>query len=828
MVKIEEYLSFCQGDLILLEQNGKRPIESKWTTAPSKINGDATSYLDFFNLGYRLPDNLLVVDVDPRNGGATSFDLLPASIKQLPRTTDTPSGGWHIYTTIPDSIDCKSLKSSLHEYPGIDFLHKGKQVVIPSSTLDTGATWRLSPSAQLPPPLAPDSLLDLLVRVPKERPAESHSEPDSIEYLTRLELSKLLEILPTELYNTNAQWEPLMMACHHATDGHGLEAFLSWSAQDDAFIGHDGLIRQRWESLKTDDGPMITIRSLIRNVGQHSIAPSWLLLRAGMPSNSASDLFRSIATENDTTPESQSFESLKELIATTDDVNLLLTSTLVAVGAASEITESMRDILLRQMSKKAGSSVTALRKDLKLLATPKKRDTIQIDSVESTTTLPPVTVDPSQVHTLISQATITHMQTSNNGVSPRWMAGRWFVWNGSCWDGSGGDNIIKQCVHRGFLAQNVPATANQIGQVADMMALYLGHSSNIATDVTDNKAIYTNAEVLELIDGQWHSRTHDHLDFNLSVVTCHHDTSVGSSPTVWLNFLQEMSTSAHAQRTIACAIVYAMCGSRPWLRKAFYVYGPRRSGKSTLLNLITDMIGKDNCSALNISQVGTRFGPSGIVGKLANISNETVGKKQIEDDTFKALVSGEPIRVEEKFGQAFDFMCTAKMFFAANVFPKISDESEAVWDRLTILSFPNSIETEEADHHLGDKLRAETPQIFNWCLQIFAEEYTKDECRSVMFLDEAGQKVMDQWRHTNNPALDWVKDRITRVDYQSVDVKTAYADYRHWCMENGHRVSASNSFSRVVAKVLPRTRTMDGTRFTDCQLKDMEGFDVLT
>ena len=51
--------------------------------------------------------------------------------------------------------------------------------------------------------------------------------------------------------------------------------------------------------------------------------------------------------------------------------------------------------------------------------------------------------------------------------------------------------------------------------------------------------------------------------------------------------------------------------------------------------MIEGLLGHSNCSALNISQLGAKYGGHQLVGKLANISNETMSKKNFQDDIFK-------------------------------------------------------------------------------------------------------------------------------------------------------------------------------------------------
>lgn len=78
-------------------------------------------------IGCEPPEGVIVVDIDPRNGGDNTLALFP----ELPRTrtTRTRSGGRHLWLTVP--IDQK-LRGVLG--PGIDIKRYGKgYVVVPPS-----------------------------------------------------------------------------------------------------------------------------------------------------------------------------------------------------------------------------------------------------------------------------------------------------------------------------------------------------------------------------------------------------------------------------------------------------------------------------------------------------------------------------------------------------------------------------------------------------------------------------------------------------------------------------------------------------------------------
>ena len=83
------------------------------------------------NIGWRLTNKELVVDIDPRNGGDKSFEELSKLLGlNLQMTLKTPSGGFHIYLKIPEKLQDLNLKKNLKNYPGIDFLSDGAYCLI--------------------------------------------------------------------------------------------------------------------------------------------------------------------------------------------------------------------------------------------------------------------------------------------------------------------------------------------------------------------------------------------------------------------------------------------------------------------------------------------------------------------------------------------------------------------------------------------------------------------------------------------------------------------------------------------------------------------------
>lgn len=112
------------------------------------------------NIGIAVPDGILVVDVDPRNGGVESFDAQENAGHKFPetRSVQTGSGGAHFYYRVPAGF---AFPKNLDELgtPGIDLKGFGSYVLAPPSLHRSGG--RYSGAFNEPIAAAPAWLLEL-------------------------------------------------------------------------------------------------------------------------------------------------------------------------------------------------------------------------------------------------------------------------------------------------------------------------------------------------------------------------------------------------------------------------------------------------------------------------------------------------------------------------------------------------------------------------------------------------------------------------------------------------------------------------------------------
>ena len=233
------------------------------------------------------------------------------------------------------------------------------------------------------------------------------------------------------------------------------------------------------------------------------------------------------------------------------------------------------------------------------------------------------------------------------------------------------------------------------------------------------------------------------------------------------------------------------------LRKSFILTGEKENGKSTFLAMVEHLLGQENTSSLDLKELGDRFKTAELVNKLANIGDD-IGDEFIPNPAvFKKLSSGNPINVERKGRDPFDFSSYAKLLFSANNIPRIKDKSGAVISRLVIIPFDArfSIEDPDYDPYIKYKLIQEEPmqRLINLGiagLKRVLQNRKFTTCAKV-------ESALEEYEENNNPILLFFKEDI-QIENEPTNV--IYQKYTEFCLANSFTPMSNIEFSKQVKK----------------------------
>src|SRR5262249_50413091 len=150
--------------------------------------------------------------------------------------------------------------------------------------------------------------------------------------------------------------------------------------------------------------------------------------------------------------------------------------------------------------------------------------------------------------------------------------------------------------------------------------------------------------------------------------------------------------------------------------------GKGRNGKTTFINTLRSVLGdyaaSTQASTLMVKQHGDdkRNDLAVLRGaRLVSIIEAEEGQ-QMAEALLKQLTGEDPITVRLLYAEFFSFTPRFKILLAANHKPVIRGTDLAIWRRIHLVPFTQTIPPERVDSNLKEKLAAEGPGILNWAI----------------------------------------------------------------------------------------------------------------
>jgi putative DNA primase/helicase len=252
-------------------------------------------------------------------------------------------------------------------------------------------------------------------------------------------------------------------------------------------------------------------------------------------------------------------------------------------------------------------------------------------------------------------------------------------------------------------------------------------------------------------------------------------------------------------------IAYLLLHGNP-MQRAVLFYGNGSNGKSSFINIMEHLVGKQNCSNITLTQMSRIFEPAELLGKQLN----TVGDLDLqflqETESFKRLTGGDPITAQMKNKDPFTFVNWAVPLFATNNLWKSRDLSPGYFRRWLIIPFPNKISKADFPHTFQAMVSEdEKAGIFNKAMQHLPDLLKRGE-----FIETPETRaIKSQFMHESDNVSVWLEDdeRILQAHPKPDDIslhaykkdtpytKRSYVArmFKEWCHTNDYKVSSSGT-----------------------------------
>jgi putative DNA primase/helicase len=223
---------------------------------------------------------------------------------------------------------------------------------------------------------------------------------------------------------------------------------------------------------------------------------------------------------------------------------------------------------------------------------------------------------------------------------------------------------------------------------------------------------------------------------------------------------------------------------------ALWLHGVPGSGKSTILHGFLTMLG-DLVGLLGLAEIErSRFALDSLPGKRLVLSTEQPTSYMQASWLLNQIVSGEEIRVEEKFKPAYTIKPCAKVAWAMNSLPRVDGATNGIFRRVKVLEFPALAETEK-DVTLKYRIGQEAPGILNWALA----GLRRLRERGGFDIPHCMNNATEEFQRSNDKAALFVEECCVVGNEYRVQSSDLYSKYKDWCYENGYKPQSSHKMA---------------------------------
>ncbi len=230
------------------------------------------------------------------------------------------------------------------------------------------------------------------------------------------------------------------------------------------------------------------------------------------------------------------------------------------------------------------------------------------------------------------------------------------------------------------------------------------------------------------------------------------------------------------------------------------LYGLGANGKTTLLNLVAEMMGdygqQTDTDALMAKQAG------GINNDLARLraarfvaAVETEEGRRLAEVKIKQLTGGDTVTARFLFQEFFEFKPQFKLFLATNHKPQIRGTDNAIWRRVRLVPFDVTFAPEQQDKTLPDKLRAELPGILNWAVQGCLKWQ-----RTGLGLPDEVKAATAAYREEQDVVAAFLAECCVFDQHAQASAKDINSAYQDWCKASGQRHITSIELGKRLAE----------------------------
>lgn len=217
--------------------------------------------------------------------------------------------------------------------------------------------------------------------------------------------------------------------------------------------------------------------------------------------------------------------------------------------------------------------------------------------------------------------------------------------------------------------------------------------------------------------------------------------------------------------------------------------GSGANGKSTLFDVLAQLVGLANVASVPLSNFNSEFGLEPLIGMKLNLATES-DADAFKTGKLKALTAGEAISVNRKNKTEITMILPTKFVFLVNELPILSDSSLGFERRLIILPFNQTFTPDEQDKNLSKKLTAELQGILNWTMaglqRLMDNNFQFTRSRAM-------EQAKESYFGIGNPVERFIKEKVIKEPNNKIESTEFMNAYRLWMIGKGYPYKGTDS-----------------------------------
>lgn len=250
------------------------------------------------------------------------------------------------------------------------------------------------------------------------------------------------------------------------------------------------------------------------------------------------------------------------------------------------------------------------------------------------------------------------------------------------------------------------------------------------------------------------------------------------------------------------------------------LHGAGANGKSTILNVLLDILGPDYSMKAPPDLLMVKRGEAhpteraDLFGRRLVVAIETGEGSRINEVMVKELTGSDKIRARRMREDFWEFSPTHKILLCTNHRPTVRGTDHAVWRRIRLIPFIVTIPDDQQDKALSEKLAAELPGILAWCVR-----GCLDWQREGLTPPREVAEATDRYRQDEDVLGAFLAENCLVNREARTKASLLYERYRAWAEKAGETTKTQRRFGDAMTERGFARTTSNGTWYLGVGLR---------